>query len=326
MITYLNMKVISMKCDPSKIALAIFSYNRPQHLNALYQAIEHLKLENQYCFHLFNDGPKASKTRDIALVQDLTDKFSNRVSNCILSRKTENLGLAKSIRSGLDSVFTKHEKAIILEDDIIPTIEFFEAMEFFLTNSIGDRKIGSITGANTTRFPFYVRDDFLARKRHSSWGWATWADRWVSIDWRYVERDFLFDKQLIKKIKRVSPDLVRYAKLQELGEIDSWATAMNIDFIKRDLLCIVPRQNLISNIGFDGSGTHNYQEYKNQNPLELLSQKIKLKNLHPTVEESKVYNLFVRLDNSLLRDFPKGTIMRLALKFRNWTRRSSKNS
>jgi len=304
------MKVISMQCDASKIALAIFSFNRPQHLRVLYQAIEKLEVEHQYCFHLFNDGPKTTKTKDINLVHELTDKFSSRTSNYVISRQIRNLGLAKSIRSGLDSVFTKHDKAIILEDDIIPTKIFFNAMEFYLCNDEFNSSIGSITGANTTKFPLFDRRDFLASKRQSSWGWATWSDRWLSIDWNFAEKEFLGDKQLTKKVKRVSPDLVRYAKLQQLGKIDSWATAMNVDFIKRDLLCIVPRENLITNIGLDGSGTHGGKSMV-RGHIEMLKKTEPTIEFIPKVHNSFIYDFLVKKDNSLMRDFPRGNVLRL---------------
>ena len=317
MIIFLNSKESRMHCDTSKIGLAIFSFNRPKHLGVLYKTIQNLNLENKYCFHLFNDGPKHSETPEIRLVRTQTEEFTGSLQNFELSRQTENLGLAKSIHLGLDSVFQKHKKAIILEDDIIPTGTFFEVMEFYLNNQEHNPTIGSITGANTTKFPPFKRRDFLISKRHSSWGWATWADRWLSIDWKYVEREFIRDKSVRSKVRMVSPDLVRYAELQTSGKIDSWATTMNIDFIKRDLLCIVPRTNLILNIGLDGSGTHG----ANSGGRNLIHDALDQSNLRieysPTVEQSEIYNLLVRKDNSLMRNFPKGNILRLLGKLKS---------
>ena len=305
----------SRNCDPRKTCLAIFSYNRPESLTALYQRILSLQLTNRYCVHLFNDGPKTIKTKEMTLVHDLTDSFANNISNFVITRKLENLGLANSIHFGMDAIFRSHTKAIVLEDDIIPTGKFFETMDFFLENLELNPKIGSITGARTTKFHPLDRRDFLVTRRHSSWGWATWADRWLSIDWSAVKNDFLKDEPLIRKVRRVSPDLVRYAVLQESGHIDSWATTMNIDFIKRDLVCIVPRHNLIRNIGFDGSGTHPTNQ-KYQKREKELSMNYSELELAPEVEESNLYNFLVRIDNSLLQDFPKGSVLRFLLKIR----------
>jgi len=258
-----------------------------------------------------------NETIEVKTVHGLTDSFSANLSNFVLTRRVQNIGLADSIRLGLDALFINHDKAIVLEDDIIPTSAFFDTMDFYLETQQHNPVIGSITGANTTRFPPLDRRDFLISRRHSSWGWATWADRWLSIDWDTVENKFFKNEQLIRKVRKVSPDLVRYAKLQEERKIDSWATGMNIDFIKRDLLCVVPRINLISNIGFDGLGTHatnaRFREVSNSVPdSEILGI-----NLRVEIEESGLYNLLVRMDNSLLRDFPKGTVYRLIIRIRD---------
>jgi hypothetical protein len=307
---------VTKNCDSYKIGLAIFSYNRPQFLDDIYQRILLLQLTNRYCFHLFNDGPKTIETREIKEVHNLTDSFSRSISNFVITRRFENLGLADSIHFGLDSVFKNHSKAIVLEDDIIPTRQFFETMDFYLEHFEFNPEIGSITGANTTNFHPLERRDFLASRRHSSWGWATWADRWLSIDWDWVKNEFLKDESLVKKVKKVSPDLVQYAKAQEDGKIDSWATAMNIDFIKRNLMCIVPRRSLIKNIGFDGSGTHSTnQNYQKKADGFILKENSELELLYD-FEESSIYNFLVMKENSLLRDFPKGSVLRLLLKIR----------
>jgi hypothetical protein len=311
-----------MACDSTKVSLAIFSFNRPRHLKSLYESIHDLDLENQYCFHLFNDGPKVNETPEINSVHKLTDTFAGSVKNFKIIRRTQNLGLAKSIRSGLNSVFAIHGKAIILEDDIIPSKLFFDVMEYYLNNQELNPVIGSITGANTTRFPLLERRDFLASKRHSSWGWATWADRWLSIDWKYVDCEFLEDKLVISKVRKVSPDLVGYAELQAAGKIDSWATGMNIDFIKRELLCIVPKNDLINNIGFDGSGTHGANS-RRKSLIANSGKRVKL-NMKFTSEvgQSEYYNFLVRKSNSLMRDFPIGSIIRTVLRFRESAQKS----
>lgn len=317
---------ISINCDEGKTALAIFSYNRPHHLHQLYQKILHLELSGRYCFHLFNDGPKKIKSLEITAVQELTDDFSRKVSSFTLVRRHQNLGLANSIHFGMDLVFECHSQSIVLEDDIIPNQQFFETMDFYLDHLKNYPKVGSITGANPAKFPILETRNFLACRRHSSWGWATWADRWLAIDWHYAEIDFLKDDMLIRKVKRVSPDLVRYAELKVAGEIDSWATTMNIDFIKRDLLCIVPKRNLIKNIGLDGSGTHAVRKKYNRIPNEKEPNTFLKFELAEEIKESFFYNLRIRKQNSLLRDFPKGTLFRLILKTRtHLTRLQNRN-
>ena len=308
-----------MNCNPTKTALTIFAFNRPLHLSNVYTAIKKLDATQRYCFHIFHDGPKNEMTKEIRESISATDLFIPSVENYEIKLNASNLGLARSIKTGLNSVFSVHQSAIIMEDDIIPTGHFFDAMEHFLETEVNNSLIGSVTGANTTKFPFFTRSDFLLSRRHSSWGWATWANRWNEIDWDYAENNFLNDKKLLKKVRRVSPDLVRYAQLQQENKIDSWATFMNIDFIRRNLLCIVPKYNSIENIGFDGSGTHRSNVGSKEKKKELFRNHDPQFPKQESLRQSKVYNLLIFKDKSLLRDFPKGTLIRAALRVKRLT-------
>lgn len=301
-------------CCSSKTALVIFAYNRPDHLSALYKVLENYDLSKKFCLHIFHDGPKSKMTSEIMAARKLSLNFAQIFENSTLVFESENHGLARSIRKGLDFIFSKHDQAIILEDDLIPNRDFFILMEQALKKEKNNLVIGSITGSNTTKFPWFIRDSFLLSHRHCSWGWATWADRWHGIDWKYVEIYFQQNLALIHKVKKVSPDLVRYAQLQREGKIDSWATYLNIDFINRNLMCIVPRKSLIRNIGFDGSGTHSLSsrvkhEVLNEPPIHQVSFSEEI-----NIRENSIYNFLVWKDNSLLRDFPKGAIIRILVK------------
>jgi hypothetical protein len=303
-----------MTCNQEKISVVIFSYNRPRHLTHLYTALSQLEVSARYCFHFFHDGPKTDTTQEIHASIAATESFVPLLRNYEIKINATNLGLARSIKNGLNSVFSVHQKAIILEDDIIPKAHFFDVMDYFLDSEVNNALIGSVTGANTTKFPFFTRSDFLLSGRHSSWGWGTWANRWNAIDWDCAESNFLNDKNLLKKVRRVSPDLVRYAQLQKENKIDSWATFMNIDFIRRNLLCIVPKYNIIENIGFDGSGTHSSNARSKQVTREFFRDHNPEFPKKGSLRKSKVYNLLVFKDKSLLRDFPKGTLIRAALR------------
>lgn len=308
-----------MTCNRKKISVVIFCYNRPRHLTRLYNTLNNLGISSRYCFHFFHDGPQVEMTQEIQASISATESFVHAIENYEIKINATNIGLALSIKNGLNSVFSVHQQAIILEDDIIPSAYFFNVMDFFLESEADNALIGSATGANTTKFPFFIKKDFLLSKRHSSWGWATWANRWNEINWNYAENSFLTDKNLVKKVRTVSPDLVCYAKLQQERKIDSWATFMNIDFIRRDLLCIVPKYNSIENIGFDGSGTHRSiarsNEARKKFPRDRNPQFPKKEYL----KQSKIYDFLVFKDKSLFRDFPKGTLIRAALRLKRLT-------
>jgi hypothetical protein len=43
---------------------------------------------------------------------------------------------------------------------------------------------------------------------------------------------------------------------QRAGRLDSWGVIWNLSVFAKDGLVLCPRQSLVSNVGFDGTGTH----------------------------------------------------------------------
>lgn len=96
----------------------------------------------------------------------------------------QNIGLAQSVISGVTEIINKYGKAIILEDDLILHPNFLNYMDQGLEKFKDDKRILSVYGygLKIKKPKGYQGDVYLAR-RSSSWGWGTWADRWIEIDW-----------------------------------------------------------------------------------------------------------------------------------------------
>ena len=100
-----------------------------------------------------------------------------------------NIGLRKNAELGLSYVFNSEEKAIILEDDTLPSISFFQFCDDLLKRYENNKKVSMITGSNfKTQITLNLKDDYFFSKYPCFWGWATWKDRW----------DILFDNKMQK--------------------------------------------------------------------------------------------------------------------------------
>ena len=62
--------------------------------------------------------------------------------------REEYVDVYTSVRGAMDWVFDNEEQAIILEDDCVPSVAFFEYCDFFLDKYKEDKSIGFISGAN----------------------------------------------------------------------------------------------------------------------------------------------------------------------------------
>lgn len=233
------------------IPVVVFAYNRPRHLE---QALECLRANSVPVLYVYVDGPREgepSATDEIRSVIERIDWIEPRVVF-----RPVNLGLSRSIRDGLDSVFARHPAAVVVEDDVWPAPEFYRFAAKSLEHYADDTTIAGVTGLrhpfNTKAFDGYEWDIFFF-PRFSSWGWGTWA-RW----WRTLEFDRGRLVELMRK-PRFTPAAAGLGFLNrayaEGSLTGSWDVAASLNMLVHGTLFVYPRWNLIANGGFY-SGEH----------------------------------------------------------------------
>jgi hypothetical protein len=209
---------------------------------------------------IFSDGYKSQVDKNdvLNLRKSLTKIVSFKSVNIIKSEK--NNGLANSIINGVKNVINKFGKAIILEDDLIVSPFFIDYMNDALNFYQYKKNIWSISGY-TPPIPYlkdYKNEVYLSL-RSSSWGWATWSDRFNKVDWSI--KNFLElkkDKSKIKKFELGGNDLFKMLELQHLGKIDSWAIRWCYSQFLDSAYSITPKISMTQNLGFaDNLSTHN---------------------------------------------------------------------
>jgi hypothetical protein len=242
----------------SKIPIVVIIFNRPDKTKILYESLKYYKPSKLL---IISDGPRNNFKNENEKVVQSRKVFEKIDWECevLFNISETNLGCRERIISGLNWVFDKVEKAIILEDDCIPTNEFFIYMETLLDRYQNNKKISSVCGTNFLSDLYKVNDSYLYSKYCHVWGWGTWKDRWFKIDAR------LENLQKVKKTKFLKKYLGSYRAYLYwhwiLGrvnkkKIDSWAYIWNFtNFINEDL-CIIPSTNLLSNIGIGNDSSH----------------------------------------------------------------------
>ena len=281
----------------SLIGIAIFAYNRASHLETLLESLEKSSKFPSLPVHIFLDGSRdlldSVKTRRVA---ELCEDFKHRNENVTLHSSASNLGLAKSIIGGLNTMFLAYDSVIVLEDDLILGEYFLDYMILSLTKYSSDRRIGSVSGSKDGIFLSCLKSDIVATYRHNCWGWGTWKDRWSEIIWEQPAIGTSeYDLQK-SRLAAIGSDLPQIYELQALGQVNSWSILFDANAANFDWLCLQPRHNLIVNNGMDGSGTH----------FNLRTSVIKPKKLRRFSQipnttfyvESRIFNLTVKFSKS----------------------------
>lgn len=240
----------------SSSPIVIFAFNRPQHLSRLLDSLSTNAESLSSEFYFFIDGPRSES--EAILVEEVT-KIAKDFDSCrksVVVRREKNWGLAKSVLAGMDEVFITHDTAIVLEDDLILSVSFLEFMNGALEKYRTDYRVGAISGYSFPIFEEGVETYFL--RGASSWGWATWRNRWSDL-----QRDA---SKLLNEIssKNVTNDFdidssfpyTKMLKNQINGKIDSWAIRWHATNFILNRVSLYPGRTLVLNGGMDGSGTH----------------------------------------------------------------------
>ncbi|KTD88414.1 sugar transferase [Paenibacillus etheri] len=239
----------------------IFVYARPEHTKQTIESLSSNYLASETDLFIFSDAPKNEKSIEmVKLVRDYIDTIPDKkIFRSVKIIKSEvNKGLANSIISGVSEIVKLNGQVIVLEDDLITSPDFLNYMNDALKFYENDKKIWSISAYTfDLEFPDKYKSEIYLSYRACSWGWATWKDRWDTVDWKVTDyKTFKKDKRLRDKFNRGGRDMSGMLDAQIAGKIDSWAIRWCYSQFKSDMFTVYPRVSRVRNIGLDGSGTH----------------------------------------------------------------------
>ena len=239
-------------------SIALFAFNRPEHLSRTVQALRTCPLASDSELYLFVDGPRhtadRSKVEQVRAVGHAITGFK-RVQ---VQERQENHGLARSVIAGVTAVSKRHGRVIVLEDDLVVARGFLSFMNEALRRFDEEPRVMQVSGYMFPIADAGAEGSTMLSRVPASWGWGTW-DR----AWRHFEGDsdrllaLLRDEQTRHEFD-LQGAYPYYAQLQShaRGQLDVWGVRWYASMFVKSGLCLYPAQSLVQNIGMDGSGLH----------------------------------------------------------------------
>lgn len=230
------------------VALVVF--NRLDCAMELLDAVRKAAPEKLY---IIADGPRDGKEGEAQKVAEVRQYIENHVDwKCDVKYNyaEKNMGSKYRIYSGINWVFEQEEKAIILEDDCIPSLDFFRYCQELLELYQNEESVWMISGKNVIRRQDSTEQYFFARFSET-WGWATWKRAWSQID---IEMDSWPEARKTGAL-RYAYDFFSYrcylreADYQVKAKRDAWDIPWRYSIFLHHGVGIVPRENMIANIG-----------------------------------------------------------------------------
>lgn len=229
-------------------------FNRLEETKQVFSEIEKINPQNLF---VAIDGPRIGNKSDRVAQKQIISliKSSPLKKNVTWLIRKNNLGCKVGVSSAIDWFFSKIDAGIILEDDCVPNQDFFYFCESMLKVYKNDTRVMMITGTNYQLQTKQIHTDYFFSQHYVIWGWATWKRAWEKYDvnmssWPELRSlnilSYLSHDYFIKKHFETTFDLIR----DDL--VDTWDIQWVFACLFNSGLCIVPRVNLISNIGVSG--------------------------------------------------------------------------
>jgi hypothetical protein len=239
--------------------VAFIVFNRPEPTRKVFAAIAAARPARLF---VIADAPRPAREGEQQRCEEVKKIVSQVDWPCVVETNfaTENLGCRRRVKSGLDWVFSLVEEAIILEDDCFPDASFFPYCSELLERYRNCEQIGLISGFNPLEDSFPFSYSYYFSKLVLIWGWATWRRTWQKYDDEMASWPRVKEAGLLKAMWRQRKSLEQWTGIFDNMHSghgpDAWSYNLVYSCWMRNMLNVVPRRNLIKNIGFGPDATH----------------------------------------------------------------------
>ena len=240
--------------------IALFVYDRPEHTRRTLEALEANALASKSSLTVFCDGPRDSATVEdrerIARVREIVESRDWCGAVSVVERGS-NIGLADSIRSGVDQILRDNDGIRVIEDDSETSPGFLTCMNSALDTFADEHRVMHVAGyLPKTSFQWILPNVFLTTHM-SCWGWGTWKRAWSMARWDSAS----LLRQINSSAERRSEfdmggtsGFTNQLERNLSGELRTWAVFWAASIYLAGGLCLMPHASLVRNTGVDGTG------------------------------------------------------------------------
>src|SRR5688572_8997809 len=252
------MYTMRMENPTLKTPILFVVFSRPSTTKVVFETIRQAKPAKLY---IAADGPRKNKPGEAEKCAEVRSIVMDIDWECEVKTlfRDENLGCGKGVSSAITWFFENEPEGIILEDDVVPNQSFFSYCSELLERYRHDTRIMEISGNSLRSEKFCQGEHSYAFSDHNGiWGWASWRRAWNLYD--YEMKDY-------KRIKEGGFLRNKFASIYE-EHYFNWVFERTYlfphitwdyqwEFVKRinSGLTIVPKKNMIINIGFGADAT-----------------------------------------------------------------------
>ena len=160
-----------------EIPVLLLGFNRP---DLTFKVVTALRYVRPTRLFVAIDGPRHSRLGEDVLCAEVV-----RIATCVdwpCSLKSlvsaSNQGCRNAVSAAITWFFNQVDEGIILEDDCLPSVDFFRFCSEMLRKHRNDQRVMAICGSNYIDKLSLPPDSYYFSYYADLWGWATWRRAW----------------------------------------------------------------------------------------------------------------------------------------------------
>ncbi|MEU7811073.1 hypothetical protein [Pseudonocardia sp. NPDC049154] len=244
------------------VPVLLIMFNRPDKVRRMVQLLRVVRPQRLL---VAADGPRANVPDDTIRCAEARRAIDDVDWPCDIEVlfQDANLGCKRGPETAISWFFSRVSEGLILEDDCLPSADFFPFCAELLERYRHEEQVMMISGFNAVGSWKGTDKSYVSSRTSPTWGWATWARAWAAYDpamsaWstpegrRAVRRRLPFVEYLL--LRRRFDSVVA-------GDLRAWDFAWAFAMLYRGGLSLVSVRNVVTNVGFGVDATHTWNPW-----------------------------------------------------------------
>lgn len=240
----------------TKMAVVIPAYRRADSLAAVLRQLRPSRVSKVY---IAIDGARPGAESDVQTTTMVAREFGEGSSiETLIRTRGSNVGTAVNVLGAIDWMFAHEPIGAILEDDCVPSEDFFDFAYAALLEYADNPRVWMASGSQLAPASL-IEGTHVLCPYGLIWGWATTQGRWRAM-FRDLKRSLEFglvpDTTGGSTLRRSDAAYWKSGHLRAArGFVDSWAMPITAVAIFSGRVGVLPPHNLVTNVGNDARAT-----------------------------------------------------------------------
>jgi len=243
------------------VPVLYIAFARPEYARQSFNAIKAAKPKK---FYFYSNKGREGHGDEIERNEQVRSMLKEVDWDCELHTwfREESVDVYTSLFGAINWLFQNEDFGIIIEEDCVAAPAFFNFVEQMLSKYMQDERIWMIGGSNYIEGYNPHRHDYIFSHNMFIHGWASWKNRWNRVEWNNVNFKEMIDEGVFdavfdtKQQRQFHKDrILKYDNF--VKKTHCWDIIFATTGRSRGALSILPKYNLIKNIGIEGVHTKN---------------------------------------------------------------------